>query len=124
MPVEGYMWLGSILNNITQKYEDRRGCTEVGLGAASLRQQQSWEKEGDRGDGCVEEAGVCLCSRRYSREQQESEEGKIAKSAAGVWGLRLLRREEIEDSEDDICQVTSFDVCPVVWMKLQDLSGP
>lgn len=122
MHVEGYMWLGSILNNITQKYEDRRGCTEVG--ATSLRQQQSWEEEGDRGDGCVEEAAVCLCSRRYSRVQQESKEGKIAKSAEGVWGLRLLSREEIEDSEDDVCQLTSFDVCPLVWMKLQDFSGP
>lgn len=94
MPVEGYMWLGSILNNTTQKYEDRRGCTEVGLGAATLRQQQS-------------------------REEDDED-----KSAAGLKGLRLLRREEIEVSEDDVCQLTSFDICPVVWMKLQDLSGP
>lgn len=34
MPFEGCMWLGSILNNITQKYEDRRGCTEVDFEAA------------------------------------------------------------------------------------------
>lgn len=67
MPVEGYMLLGSILNNITQKYEDRMGCAEVCLGAASLRQQQSLKEKDDRGDGWVEEA-VCLYSRRYSRE--------------------------------------------------------
>lgn len=67
MPVEGYMLLGSILNNITQKYEDRMGCAEVYLGAASLRQQQSLKEKDDRGDGWVEEA-VCLYSRRYSRE--------------------------------------------------------
>lgn len=48
----------------------------------------------------------------------------MGNSAAGLKGLRLLRREDLEDSEDDVCQLTSFDVCPVVWMKLQDLSGP
>lgn len=69
MPVEGYMWLGSVLKNITQKYEDRRGCTEMSLGAASLRRQQSWEGEDDGDDGWVEEADVCLCPRRDSREQ-------------------------------------------------------
>lgn len=67
---------------------------------------------------------VCACalegtpgsSKRVKRGKQEI--------AAGLKGLRLLWREEIEDSEDDVCQLTSFDVCPVVWMKLQDLSGP
>lgn len=60
MPVEGYMWLGSILNNIIQKYEDRRGCAEVSLGARGLRQQQSWEEEDDRGDGWVDGGGWCV----------------------------------------------------------------
>lgn len=61
MPVEGYMWLGSILKNITQKYEDRRGCAEMGLRAASLRQQQSWEEENDEGDGWWRRL-VCACA--------------------------------------------------------------
>lgn len=46
----------------------RGGGTEVGLGAASLRRQQRWEQKDYRGDGWVEEAGTCLCSRRESRE--------------------------------------------------------
>lgn len=60
MPVEGYMWLGSILNNITQKCEDGRRCPEVGLRAANLREQQSWVEEDDGVGGRLCGGGWCV----------------------------------------------------------------
>lgn len=77
------MWLYSILNNITQKYVGRRGGTEVGLGAASLRHQQSLEQKDNRGDGGWKRL-VYVCTPQDSPGiGKRLEEGKEGKSIAG-----------------------------------------